>query len=76
MCSMLLDMATKETYKRITVTFPIDLASRIERNAGGNVTAYINRAAEAQVRRDEITEAIATLSEYDVLMPDGLGDAG
>ncbi|WP_370349311.1 hypothetical protein [Catenulispora sp. EB89] len=69
-------MAAKEMYKRITVTFPIDLASRIERNAGGNVTAYINRAAEAQVRRDEIAEAIATLSEYDVLMPDGLGDAG
>lgn len=75
MCSMLLDMATKETHKRITITFPADLASRIERNAGGNVTAYLNRAAEAQVRRDEIAEAIATLSGYDVLMPEDLGDA-
>ena len=72
---MLQDMAAKETYKRITITFPTDLASRIEHNAGGNVTAYLNRAAEAQVRRDEIADAIATLSGYDVLMPEGLGDA-
>lgn len=72
---MLLNMTTKETHKRITVTFPTELAARIERSAGGNVTAYLNRAAEAQVRRDEVAAAIATLAEYDVLMPEGIGDA-
>lgn len=68
-------MTTKTTHKRITVSFPADLADRIERSADGNVTAYLNRAAEAQVRRDEIARAITTLSGYDVLMPEGIGDA-
>lgn len=72
---MLQGMTSKTEQKRITVSFPVDLASRIERNAGGNVTAYLNRAAEAQVRRDEIAQAVATLSGYDVLMPEGIGDA-
>ncbi|GAA2062068.1 hypothetical protein GCM10009839_86450 [Catenulispora yoronensis] len=68
-------MTTKTTHKRITVSFPADLADRIERSAGGNVTAYLNRAAAAQVRRDEIAAAVTTLAAYDVLMPEGIGDA-
>lgn len=72
---MLSGMTSKMDQKRITVSFPVDLASRIERNAGGNVTAYLNRAAEVAVRRDEIAAAVATLSGYEVLMPEGIGDA-